>query len=188
MKLRYREVPGFPGYRVGDDGSVWSALQKRTVHVDGKLKGTASFVSDVWKRIAPYHDKDGYLGVKLRRGGRATDWRIHVLVLTAFVGPRPVDCKQTRHLDGNCQNNDLGNLRWGTPQENYLDRVRHGTPVDNSGERHGMHKLTAASVVEMRLLAANGVSRAEIAARFGIASGSVGAIIRGDRWRHLLHG
>src|SRR5215472_269740 len=27
-QVDYRDIPGFPGYRVGDDGSIWSAWRK----------------------------------------------------------------------------------------------------------------------------------------------------------------
>ena len=52
--------------------------------------------------------------------------RIHLLVMLAFVGPRP-EGLETRHFDGNHLNNSLENLRYGTSSENSMDEVRHGT-------------------------------------------------------------
>lgn len=51
--------------------------------------------------------------------------RVHQLVMEAFVGPRP-EGQLIRHLDGDCTNNTLANLAYGTNSENQLDRVRHG--------------------------------------------------------------
>lgn len=69
----------------------------------------------------------GYHAVKLQCGGRHTrvTARVHILVLEAFVGPRPeglVGC----HDDGDVDNNGVDNLRWDTQQSNVGDVVRHG--------------------------------------------------------------
>ena len=40
-QVEYRDVPGWPGYRVGDDGSVWSLWKRR-----GLGRGTATYLSD----------------------------------------------------------------------------------------------------------------------------------------------
>lgn len=50
---------------------------------------------------------------------------VHRIVLEAFVGPRPKKMV-CRHLDGNSLNNNLSNLKWGTPKENAQDMVKHG--------------------------------------------------------------
>lgn len=50
---------------------------------------------------------------------------IHRLVLEAFVGPCP-DGMEALHSDGNKTNNNVDNLRWGTPSENNRDIVKHG--------------------------------------------------------------
>ena len=67
-----------------------------------------------------------YLGVNLHKMGKQACLPIHRLVLEAFAKPRPEDM-ECRHLDGNCQNNALVNLTWGTSSENVRDAVRHGT-------------------------------------------------------------
>ena len=50
---------------------------------------------------------------------------VHVLVLEAFVGPRPAG-HEGRHLDDVRSNNTLSNLAWGTQGENYQDALRNG--------------------------------------------------------------
>lgn len=103
----WREVPGFPGYEVSDQGQVRSF---RRYVVPRLLKPGET----IW----------GHLLVVLQRDGGHTR-HIHRLVLESFVGLRPPGM-ETRHLDGNPKNNRLTNLRWGTRSENSLDRVRHG--------------------------------------------------------------
>ena len=89
----YRDIKGFPGYRVGNDGSVWTAWKKKQI---GYCKGTKSYISEHWRTLKAHPDKDGYLEVQLRRDGKYTHKRVHRLVLEMFVGPRPEHC--TRHV------------------------------------------------------------------------------------------
>ena len=75
--------------------------------------------------------RNGYFTVKLAyRGATKTEY-VHVLVLLAFIGPRP-ETKvrgEIRHLDGDKSNNTLDNLVYGTIHENAADRVRHKAGV-----------------------------------------------------------
>ena len=52
------------------------------------------------------------------------------------------------------------------------------------GEQHPESKLTEEQVVEMREDAADGATHRELAARFGLSRSTVGAIVRGEMWRH----
>lgn len=114
MAAEIRAIPGFPGYLADDRGAVYSEKWTRSV-----------------RRLAVQTDKDGYRRVCLLHEGKRRCVGSHVLVLLAFVGPRPAGA-QARHIDGNPANNALENLAWGTPQGNQLDRRRHGT--DPRGE------------------------------------------------------
>lgn len=61
----------------------------------------------------------GYRVVTL--GGCRSQRRVSVLVLEAFVGPRPSGM-QACHNDSDKDNNRLDNLRWDTPKGNIADR------------------------------------------------------------------
>jgi len=113
--VTYRDLEGlgFPGYRVGDDGSVWTCKNARW----GRR--------DKWKELSPAPMSSGYLLVSLGRGSR-NKRTVHSLAASAFHGPCPSGM-QCRHLDGNKVNNRADNLIWGTPQENAQDKRRHGT-------------------------------------------------------------
>lgn len=58
-------------------------------------------------------------------------FRVHRLVLEAFVGPCPTEM-EARHLNGDRMDNRLENLRWGTKSENAYDKIRHGTHTKTS--------------------------------------------------------
>lgn len=107
----WRPVPGYERtYEVSSLGRVKSLPRRGTR--GGVLKAS------------PTHD--GYLQLTLVQDGARRQWKIHHLVVAAFLGPRP-DGHQIRHLDGNGRNNSASNLRYGTGSENILDEVAHGT-------------------------------------------------------------
>lgn len=136
MSVRYRilDFLGYPGYRVGTDGSVWSRLLRTAVRGPGR-RGSVSGLSVEWKKLQPVVDKGtGYTVVSLCNSGKTKTFLVHQLVLLAFEGPRP-EGMVCRHLDGNPVNNNRGNLCWGTHRENMQDMVRHGRSA--RGNRNG---------------------------------------------------
>lgn len=111
MTERWKDINSHPGiYQVSDLGRV-----KRIIDGWGTKAG---------KILKPRIKNDRYLQVALWYNGKRIDKPIHQLVLEAFVSSRPkgMEC---RHLDGNRQNNNLINLRWGTRSENQRDSIRH---------------------------------------------------------------
>ena len=86
------------------------------------------------------HYLNGYPGVYLR-GQRA---RIHTLVLTAFVGPRP-EGYCCHHKNGNRVDNRLENLEWMPTERHILKHVRRG-------EDHYAAVLTIPKVQQIRRL------------------------------------
>jgi hypothetical protein len=76
--------------------------------------------------LKPVIDRDGYSHVAISRQAHGkTLWKIHALVLTTFVGPRP-EGMYGCHIDGDPSNNHVSNLYWGTPTQNVHDMIRHG--------------------------------------------------------------
>jgi hypothetical protein len=178
MKVCYMAVVGFPGYRVGTDGSVWTCWRRRAF---GQGKGTKFVLSDKWKQLKPELSK-GYWRVCLYRNGKSYRRRIHCLSLEAFVGPRPPKLMGC-HNDGNRNNNCSDNLRWGTQASNLLDRIKHGThPV---GETTPNGKLTGVKVRKIVARAAAGQSRQALASRFAVDVSAINKILRGTTWSHI---
>jgi hypothetical protein len=125
--VEYRDVPDFPGYRVGSDGSVWSCWEMKAL---GGRNGTIQVRGDSWRRMKTGRQKGraegrSYCSVRLCVNKKSRLFRVHRLVLEAFVGPCPPG-HECRHLDGNPANNQLSNVVWGTPAQNAADRRRHG--------------------------------------------------------------
>lgn len=86
------------------------------------------------------HDADGRLRAK----------NVHVLVLEAFVGPRPQGYEACHGLGGRLDNS-LSNLRWDTSSENRLDTTRHGNNRNaNKVECNFGHELSGHNLMIRR--------------------------------------
>ena len=146
-------------YQVTDFGRVWS------------IKGQQ------W--LKPFPNLEGRLSVKLRINGHTYCYNIHRLVLSAFDRARKT-YEECRHLDGNCKNNHLRNLKWGTSKENQADRILHG--ISNRGSRHGMSKLSEENINEIKSLYFNNKwPQSRIAIKFNINPCHVSRIINNRR-------
>jgi uncharacterized protein (DUF433 family) len=74
----------------------------------------------------------------------------------------------------------------GTPKDNTQDMVKKGRKGDVTGELHGRAKLTNERVIEMReIYAQGGISREELAERYGVAATTVHNIVSGRDWMHV---
>jgi hypothetical protein len=170
MDEQFRQIEGYPAYRVSRDGEVQSCWSR------GKLKR----LSGDWHALKPVNRKR-YLSVNLSNGVRKRRHYIHRLVLEAFVGRRPegmVCC----HYDGDPANNRLDNLRWDSYRANEEDKLRHGTRKFGS---QTSAKLNEDEVEEIRKLKTQGITFAALAHRFGVSSQNIEAIVYRRSWRHL---
>lgn len=175
--VEYRPVPGFPGYRVGDDGSVWSCWKRRGVP---GFRGTKCFQSGTWKRLHAWAERTGHLRVRLYGEGKASFICVHLVVMLAFGGPRPPGM-QCCHGDGDPTNNRPSNLRWGTAKSNKEDSIRHGTHA--AGVRHGNAKHTADQVREIRAKYSTGsFTQRELAREYQMSLSAIAQLLRRERY------
>ena len=172
--IRFKPIRGFPAYRVGDDGSVWSCLERGG---SGRRR-----LTDLWHRVRPIRHRDGRLHVQLYGLDAKPIRAVHRLVLDAFVGPCPPGMEAC-HGDDDQTNNALSNLRWDTHRANIGDRGRNGLTA--RGERQGLAKLTESQVVDIKLRIAAGQGARSIAALFGVSPKTISSIKTGRTWRHV---
>ena len=118
MTERWRPVVGFEdAYEVSDFGAV-RGLSRTTFDETGRRHFTQGRYLN--HAVIP----KGYHQVALYRGGQRKFFKVHRLVLEAFVGPG--GSLQARHLNGVPGDNRLENLTWGTASENIFDQIEHG--------------------------------------------------------------
>jgi transposase-like protein len=161
---QFRLVDGFPAYRVGRDGSIWTRWRA----------GKGGRLGFAWREMSP-SPSDGYRTVQLSAGRGPKTHKVSVLVCRAFHGPCPAG-QECRHLDGVRTNDAAGNLAWGTPLQNQADRRLHGrAPV---GEANPRAVLTDAQIAEIRGLK-GAMPQKEIAAKFATTQGHISRIHRG---------
>lgn len=165
----WRPVMGYEGiYEVSSLGRVKSLdrIDARGRHWKGRIMANQKATS-------------GHQTIRLCQNSQYENYKIHHLVLNAFVGPRPKG-RECCHNDGNPANNRLENLRWDTRRANTMDRELHGVAV--RGSRHGCAKLTESQVLAIR---ADIRSNSAIAQGYGVCRGTVYAIKSKLRWAWL---
>lgn len=173
MSEKWKPIEGWPFYEVSNHGRVRS-LTRVIEFRDGRSMEYRG------KVITGAIDDKGYRHVNLSLENKVSTFRVHRLVLEAFVGPCPPG-HETRHLDSDPTNNRRSNLAWGTPKENAADRG----PIDNHGERNPRAKITEDDVREIRIAAAAGETNRSIADRYGIAHNTVSIIVHRLSWSHV---
>lgn len=167
--VEYRPIEGFPKYRTGTDGSLWSQWNCGTHAVDGK-----------WRKLDRKPNCDGYIPATLYEGATRRSTYVHVLVPEAFRGPCPKR-HEARHLDGNPSNNHLDNLLWGTRKENCADTRRHGRAT--IGDNHPQAMLTEEAVVQMRRRVRSGEAITSVARDFCVSPQIVQQAVTGRSWK-----
>jgi hypothetical protein len=117
--LEFRSLPEFPGYQIGNDGTVWSAWRK------GVRFGRSRkwLLTDTWTQLVTKKANRCQVGLRHKSGRVKRTW-VYILVLTAFVGPRPKGMYGL-HNNDITDDNRISNLRWGSHTENMRDVWRN---------------------------------------------------------------
>lgn len=173
----WKPIPGYEGYEASSHGrirSFWKSLggKKRGWTLDNKPQKILTVSLQKW----------GYFRVCLSKEGHFHHLKVHRLVLLAFIGPCPPGM-QACHIDGNPANNHLDNLKWDTPKVNMADRDKHGTT--SKGEKRWKSKLTAENVRNIRDMATQGYSQANLAKLFSVNDSVINRIIHRKSWKHI---
>lgn len=170
----YDDVPGYPGTKVGTNGSFWSSGRRNNPN------SPASFGR--WWRRSRSVGKSGYENICLCRNNVAKSFTVHSIVLAVFYGPCP-EGMECCHWNGNRIDNRFRNLRWATRKENGADRDRHGTNL--RGERGTQAKLTEANVRSIRALRDEGWKQLDLAQRFGVSQVTISEITLRKTWTNI---
>lgn len=161
MNIEWRPIPGIERYEASNTGLIRNGKRGNVIK-PSLLKG--------YESVCIY---DLVCGGTARR-------TVHRLVALAFLG---ADVRPIRHLDGNCLNNNVANLAYGTAKENSMDRDRHGTT--QRGEAHYKAKLNAEIVARIRSFQSQGKGCAEIGRLVGLNRSRTHEVMKRVTWKHL---
>ena len=111
--------------------------------------------------------------------------RAHRLAWMLARGPIPPGKLVTHSCIGRRHCCEPTHLKLGTYLSNAADAKAQGRTA--RGERNGLARLTARAVRQIRRQYARGLVRyADLADEFDVDATTIGAVIRGETWRHLL--
>jgi hypothetical protein len=162
MIEEWKPVEGYPSYAVSNYGRIMRTARGKSTR-PGRI-------------LAPITDANGYLRIGLCEKGKSKHPRIHALVASAFLGPRP-DGHEINHIDHDRSNNRVENLEYVTHPRNMQHSIMAG--------RFNRQKLMPDEVREIRQLISEGVMGIHIASRFGVAESQISRIKHGHRWSRL---
>jgi NUMOD4 motif/HNH endonuclease len=169
----WRDIPGYIGvYQVSNFGEVRRLMRRPEFDI---LSGVR-IERRVLRQSPGSHDRPQVI---LSMYHQTRTFNTYTLVLLAFKGACPVGM-ECCHNDGNCWNNKLGNLRWGTKKSNAEDKIIHGTQP--RGAIVPMSRLTEKDVLEIR---ASSLSNNKAAVEFGVSEKTVRLIRNRVTWTHI---
>jgi hypothetical protein len=158
---------------VSESGEVVRLASSRRVQAgDGRLY----WVSISEKRLQARVTGAGYMAVQTKERGKRKTLYVHRLIAQAFI-PKPPDCNEINHKDGNKTNNAIENLEWTTHSAN----LRHAYAT-------GLHpgaSMTAELVREIKARLKAGDSVAALAREFGLNYQAVRGVKSGRSWAWL---
>lgn len=156
-----KKIPGFNNYIVDKEGKIYSLISN--------------------KIMTPMKNKSGHLYIIARVNKKGKKLFVHRAVLLAFRGEAPIG-EETRHLDGNPNNNNISNLKWGTRLENMLDKKAHGN--QSYGEKHPSAKLTEKNVIEIRERIKKETARS-LGKTYGVSHTAIIRAAKHIKWKYL---
>ena len=147
-------------YLIASDGNIYSKRKWRGVEM---------------RILKTSPDKYGYTRVFLTKNGKTTGIKVHKLMAINFMGEKPKEM-QVRHLDGNKNNNEINNLKYGTALENANDRFLHGKTA--TGEKIGSAKLSNVQVSEIRSKYKKRGDMVKLAKEYSVSCSNIYQIIK----------
>jgi len=136
--------------------------------------------------MSPIITRCGYLLIQLWSDGHFVSRSIHRMVAEAFI-PNIYSKPQVNHINSNRADNAVGNLEWVTASENSIHGIVVGKRRIARGQNIWSSILTEDQVIEIkRRYVARKTTQQMLATEFGVSRSTVGYIITGKNWKHIL--
>lgn len=159
-----REIPEYPGHFITPDGRIYSGRS-------GRLKEMSQY------------DQLGYRCVKAYR----KHLKVHVALLSTFVGPKPSDEHMAMFIDGDATNLKLTNLTWADRHGMVANMVKRGTHYRaEPGKPSINRRFDDQTVSQIKSRLASGDTPYRIAKELGINSHAIYAIKDGRTYQRMM--
>lgn len=171
-------------YKKNYDIEVWKKIPNYDNYYAsnlGRIKNVKT--NKILKNVSRHSDKLDYMCVSLSNCGKVKMHTIHSLVLSSFVGERPIN-SVINHINGNKQDNNINNLEYCTQSENRKQDFINDRQ-SFVGEKNTQSKLKESDILEILKLKKQGLSYREIAKKYNVVHGCIQRIINGSGWKHL---
>lgn len=180
----WRAVVGYEGlYEVSSFGRV-RALKRRVINKRGdRIIYMVRKAMIMRPTLLSPNTPQQTLRVNLGKDGIKKAIPVQILVMNAFVGPRPPGLV-CHHIDGNRLNNALTNLAWVTQSYNVQDGWDRGRQAPRGEQRYNA-VLTDDLVRAMRQSYAEGMKIMQIAKAFAIDRCQVSRVVHKRTWAHV---
>lgn len=120
MEEKWKEISGYPDYKISSLGRVWSDKSK------------------IFMKTHNASETDLHQKIKLSNKGVEKTFFIHRLVLLVFKPIENPDNFQVNHIDGNPLNNTLENLEWVTETQNHMHYWQEVVPQRRSEGKNNL--------------------------------------------------
>lgn len=166
------------------DNEKWIPIELNPDYLISNYGRVLSTKRNSSKILSRCFGSNGYCHVRLSDFGNILCIDVHILVATAFLGPRK-DGFQVNHKDGNKKNNHVENLEWTTAKQNSVHAYDIGLRYGRKGESSPVSKLKEYQVVEIKRLLSLGIPVSQISSIFGRPIMTIHSIKQGRRWSHV---
>jgi len=179
-KVTWKDIAGWEGlYQVSNFGAIKS-LAKEWKGGQG-CKGSHP---DMIMKLSP--NTRGYPSICLCSGNNKRTYKVHRLVLEAFVGKSDL---QVNHKNGNKFDNRLENLEYCTGSENIQHAYRNGLNHGPRGKAQHLVRLTEAQVIRIKFIAKNYIHVhgywVKLSKALNIDSCTIQDIIHNRTWKYI---
>lgn len=162
----FKEIPNTKGlYWISNKGRLWFTKEDRLCN---------------WQRALPH----GYLQTLRRFKSHTVCMRAHVLVAELFISPRP-EGMDINHIDGDKENNQVGNLEYVTHRYNINHARRLGLINTIRGESIGGSVLKDSDILPILELYHQGWSYERISHQFKSSPTAIRGVVSGTYWSHI---
>jgi len=173
VNTNIKDIPGYEGiYAATMDGRIWSYPREWKSN-KGNRNHSGLYLKP-WRRVR-------YWVVELSKNGEKQTLPIHRLVALSFI-PNPSGKPFINHLNGDRDDNSVGNLEWCTHAENIQHAYDIGLITPRSGENHKMAKLNWPQVREIRYKRKSGKLLRELAKEYNCDQSTISMIALNKIW------